>query len=343
MREALLYETLAGNKVRCNLCAHHCVIADGRKGVCQVRENRGGTLFTLVYGRTIARNVDPIEKKPLFHFFPGSKAYSIATPGCNFHCRWCQNWDISQQPREQYLISGHQAAPDQIVAAAKNTGCQSIAYTYTEPTIFFEYAYETARRAHAAGINNIFVTNGYMTIEMLEAFHPFLDAVNVDLKAFRNETYHRYVGASLDPVLDSMKAIKRLGIWIEVTTLVIPGVNDDATEIRDSARFITQELGADTPWHISRFYPAYKMMDVPPTPIALLSKAKEIGLEEGLKYIYPGNVLDNGSQDTLCPGCGRALIRRRGFIVSHDRVKDGRCPECGEPIAGVGMTGKREK
>jgi len=343
MREALLYETFAGNKVRCNLCAHYCVIADGRKGVCQVRENRGGTLFTLVYGRTIARHVDPIEKKPLFHFFPGSKAYSIATPGCNFHCQWCQNWDISQQPREQYLISGHQATPNQIVAAAKNTGCQSIAYTYTEPTIFFEYAYETARQAHAAGINNIFITNGYMTAEMLEAFHPLLNAVNVDLKAFRNETYHRYVGASLDPVLDSMKAMKRLGIWLEVTTLVIPGVNDDPTEIRDAARFITQELGADTPWHISRFFPAYKMMDVPPTPIALLSKAKEIGLEEGLKYIYPGNVLDNGSQDTLCPGCGRVLIRRRGFIVSHDRVKDGHCPECGEPIAGVGMTREPER
>ena len=343
MREANLYETLADNKVRCNLCVHHCVIANGKKGVCQVRENRGGMLFTLVYGQTVAQYIDPIEKKPLFHFFPGSSAYSIATRGCNFRCRWCQNWNISQLPHEQHLISGHRATPQQIVTAAQNNGCRSIAYTYTEPTIFFEYAYDTAQLAHAAGINNIFVTNGYMTSEMLEAFHPYLDAANVDLKAFRNETYHRFVGASLNPVLDSMKVMKRLGIWLEVTTLVIPGINDDPAELKDAARFVAQELGTDTPWHISRFFPAYKMMDLLPTPIAMLHRAKEIGLEEGLKYVYPGSVLDNGSQDTLCHECGRVLIRRRGFIVSHNRVKDGRCPYCDEPVAGIGMTGEQEE
>jgi pyruvate formate lyase activating enzyme len=343
MKEAQLYDRLVDYKVRCNLCAHHCVIPAGKKGVCQVRKNRGGTLYTLAYGRTIARHVDPIEKKPLYHFFPGSTAYSIATPGCNFRCRWCQNWDISQPPRDQHLISGHQATPAQIVNAAMNASCRSIAYTYTEPTVFFEYAYDTARLAHAAGINNVLVTNGYMTTEMLEVLHPYLDAANVDLKAFRNETYRRYVGASLDPVLDSMLTLKRLGVWLEATTLVIPGINDDPAELRDAARFLVQELGADIPWHISRFFPAYKMIDVPPTPLALLRKAKEIGLEEGLKYIYPGNVFDIGSQETLCPKCGRALIRRHHFVLSHNWVKEGHCPDCDEPIAGVGMTGEREQ
>jgi pyruvate formate lyase activating enzyme len=343
MREANLYEALADNKVRCNLCAHHCVIADGRKGVCQVRENRGGTLFTLVYGQTIAHYIDPIEKKPLFHFFPGSTAYSIATPGCNFRCLWCQNWNISQLPHEQHLISGQHATPQQIVATAQSNGCRSIAYTYTEPTIFFEYAYDIARLAHAAGIKNIFVTNGYMTTEMLEVFHPYLDAANVDLKAFRNETYRRYVGASLNPVLESMKAMKRLGIWLEVTTLVIPGINDDPSELKDAARFVAQELGDDTPWHISRFFPAHKMIEALPTPIATLRMAKDIGLEEGLKYVYPGNVLGNGNQDTACPKCGRVLLRRRGFITSHNRVIDGHCQYCDEPIVGVGLTGEREE
>jgi pyruvate formate lyase activating enzyme len=269
------------------------VIADGKRGVCQVRENRDGTLYTLVYGRTISQHVDPVEKKPLYHFYPGSTAYSIATPGCNFRCQWCQNWEISQMPREQHLISGHKASPEQIVAATQRAGCQSIAYTYTEPTIFFEYAYDTARLAHAAGLANLYITNGYMTVEMLETFHPYLDAANVDLKAFRKKTYHRYVGAGLQPVLDSMKTMKRMGIWLEVTTLVIPGLNDDSAELRDEAQFIANELGVDTPWHISRFFPAYKMTDVPPTPLATLQRARQIGLEEGLHYVYVGNIPDD--------------------------------------------------
>jgi pyruvate formate lyase activating enzyme len=203
------------------------VIADGKRGVCRVRENRGGTLYTLVYGRAVAHNVDPVEKKPLYHFYPGSLAHSIATPGCNFRCQWCQNWEISQMPREQHLIAGRELTPEQIVADALRTGSRSVAYTYTEPTIFFEYAYDTARLVRAAGLANIYVTNGYMTGEMLEVFHPYLDAANVDLKAFREKTYQRYVGAGLRPILDSMKTMKRLGIWLEVTTLVIPGINDD--------------------------------------------------------------------------------------------------------------------
>jgi pyruvate formate lyase activating enzyme len=334
-REALLYEKLSDSKVRCHLCAHRCVIFDGHKGICQVRLNRGGTLYTLVYGRTISQHVDPVEKKPLFHFHPGSTAYSIATPGCNFHCRWCQNWEIAQMPREQHLIVGNEASPEQIVAAAQYAGSRSIAYTYTEPTVFFEYAYDTARLAHAAGLANIYVTNGYMTAEMLETFQPYLDAANVDLKAFRDQTYRRYVGARLQPVLDSLKRMTALGIWLEVTTLVIPGINDDPAELRDAAQFVARELGSETPWHLSRFFPAYKMMDVPLTPLATLLQAREIGLGEGLKYVYIGNVPDNDSQNTLCPGCGQVLIRRHGFGVVANQIRNGHCPNCDCSIAGV--------
>jgi len=335
IKEAMLYEKLAENKVRCNLCALHCVIPEGKTGTCRVRKNNGGKLYTLVYGRTISRHIDPIEKKPLFHFYPGSAAYSIATPGCNFRCKWCQNAEISQMPREQDFITGYPATPEQIVSAAQSTGCRSIAYTYTEPTIFFEYAYDTARLAHEAGIANLFITNGYMTLEMLDIFHPYLDAANVDLKAFREQTYHRYVGASLKPVLESMKAMKRLGIWLEVTTLVIPGINDDPAELRDAARFVSRELSPDTPWHISRFFPYYKMPDIPPTPLATLQRARDIGLEEGLQYVYIGNVPDESGENTCCPGCGAVLIERQGYQIVRNIIQDGHCPICQKSIAGI--------
>jgi pyruvate formate lyase activating enzyme len=341
MKEAALYEKLTHNRVRCNLCAHRCVIADGKRGVCNVRENRSGVLHTLVYGRVVAQNLDPVEKKPLFHFHPGSLAYSIATPGCNFRCHWCQNWEISQMMRQQHLIAGRELTPGEIVAEARRTGSRSVAYTYTEPTVFFEYAHDTARLARAAGLANIYVTNGYMTGEVLEAFHPYLDAANVDLKAFSEKTYHRYVGAGLQPILDNLKIMKRLGIWLEVTTLVIPGINDDPAELRDAARFVAQELGVDTPWHLSRFFPSYRMIDRPPTPTKTLKQAQEIGLAEGLHYVYPGNVADES--DTLCHRCGHLLIRRRGFRIVENRVRDGRCPACGMPVAGVGMDGPSAK
>jgi len=231
LSEALLYEKVDG-RVQCSLCAHRCLIAEGKRGICQVRENRGGTLYTLVYGRTIAQDVDPVEKKPLFHFHPGTTVYSVATPGCNFQCHWCQNWQISQVRKGGDTEIGQRASPEQIVSAAQRAKCKSIAYTYTEPTIFFEYAYDTAVLAREAGLANIFITNGYMTEQMLERIAPYLDAVNVDLKAFKDETYKRYVGARLAPVLRNVKAIRRMGIWLEVTTLVIPGINDDRRELR---------------------------------------------------------------------------------------------------------------
>ena len=337
MRGAKLYQKLSDKRVRCNLCRHRCVIADGRSGLCQVRENRDGILYTLAYGRTVVQQIDPVEKKPLFHFYPGASAYSVATAGCNFRCRWCQNWEISQMPREQQLDEGREATPGQIVESARDENCRMIAYTYTEPTIFFEYAYETARLAQSAGLANIYVTNGYMTEEMLETIQPYLDAANVDLKAFRDDTYRRYVGARLQPVLDSLKKIRRLGIWLEVTTLVIPGINDDPAELRDAARFVENELGAETPWHISRFFPAYKMTDIVPTPIHTLRRAREIGLEEGLKHVYLGNVSDAGSQDTMCPVCGHLLIRRDRSFLLENRVTEGCCPDCGAPISGIGI------
>jgi pyruvate formate lyase activating enzyme len=338
MKEALLYEKLLDRRVRCRLCAHYCTIAEGHKGLCQVRENRGGTLYTLVYGRTISQAVDPIEKKPLYHFHPGSLSFSIATPGCNFRCAWCQNWEISQMPREQHLIGGHPALPDQIVTSAQHHGCRSIAYTYTEPTIFFEYANDTAKLARAAGLANIFVSNGYMTDEALDMARDWLDAVNVDLKAFRDETYRRDIGARLQPVLDSLRRMKALGIWLEVTTLVVPGLNDDPQELKELAEFVCDELGADTPWHVSRFFPCYQMNQTPPTPVATLHRAEEIGREAGLRHIYLGNVAEE--TNTFCAECGELLIRRIGFEVTENHVAtDGSCPACNEPLAGIGMAG----
>jgi len=333
----MLYDQLDEDRVRCKLCAHRCKIAEGRRGVCQVRENVRGTLYTQVYGRVIAQHVDPVEKKPLFHFYPGSRAYSIATPGCNFRCRWCQNADISQMPRDRKAVLGETTEPSEVVSRASAYQCRSIAYTYTEPTIFYEFAYDIARLAQSGGIANIFVTNGYMTEEMLEQFHPYLDAANVDLKAFREETYRKYVGARLQPVLDSMKAMKRLGVWLEVTTLVVPGLNDEEAELRDEARFVARELGSETPWHLSRFYPAYHMADTGPTPLSTLQRAKDIGQQEGLKHIYIGNV--PGESNTYCSQCGEVLIRRSDYEVLENRLDNGaKCPHCGAELAGIGLT-----
>ena len=338
MKEAMLYEEVPKGRVRCLLCAHRCVIGKGKLGVCQVRKNLDGVLYTLVYGRTISQNVDPVEKKPLYHFYPGSRSYSIATPGCNFRCQWCQNSDIAHMPRDRGIIAGHEVSPEKIVADAQATHSRSIAYTYTEPTIFFEYAYDTARLAHAAGIANVYVTNGYMTAEMLQTLYPFLDAAHVDLKSFRNKTYNRYVGGGLGPVLEAMVTMVRLGVWLEVTTLVIPGLNDDPAELRDVARFISQELGPETPWPLSRFFPNYRMLDRPPTPVGTLEWAQQIGLEEGLQYVYLGNVA--GESNTICHGCGRLLIRRHGYSIAEHHIRDGCCPTCGATVAGVGMDGR---
>lgn len=332
---AMFYDKLDHNRVRCNLCAHHCVIGEGMQGVCHVRQNLEGELVTWVYGRTIARHIDPIEKKPLFHVLPGTLAYSVATPGCNFRCSFCQNWEISQMPREQHLIMGTEVSPAQAVADARHGGCASIAYTYTEPTIFFEYAYATAQIAHQQELRNVFVTNGYQTPEVIEMIAPYLDAANVDLKSFQPAFYRQQVGARLQPVLDTLKRMKEVGIWVEVTTLIIPTLNDSEDELRDIARFIRTELGAETPWHVSAFHPIYKLLDKPRTPTRTLHRAREIGLEEGLRYVYEGNIPGSAGENTHCWHCGQTLIRRFGFAVSENRLVDGCCPACGTAIDGI--------
>jgi pyruvate formate lyase activating enzyme len=337
MKEAWLYERLGEGRVRCHLCAHRCTIADGKRGICGVRENTGGTLYSLVYGKPISQAVDPIEKKPLFHFYPGSTSYSIATVGCNFRCSFCQNADISQMPRDQGRIDGRTVSPEQVVANAQAYGCKSISYTYTEPTVFFEYARDIAILAHRAGLANNYVTNGYMTCEMLEAFYPYLDAANVDLKAFRDEFYREQCGAHLQPVLDSLRLMKQQGVWVEVTTLIIPGLNDDRGELRELAHFIAGGLGAATPWHVSRFYPTYRLMDRSSTPETTLEAAHAIGKEAGLRYVYVGNVAGAQGESTYCYNCGKRIIERVGFSVRGRHIKDGKCEFCGAAIDGVGI------
>ena len=334
--EAYLYERLDDNQVKCILCSHRCVIKDGRRGICKVRENEAGVLKTLVYGKLIARHVDPIEKKPLFHFLPGTLSYSIATVGCNFRCRFCQNADIAQMPADHRGdILGERGEPREVVEAARRAGCRSIAYTYTEPTVFFEFAYETAKLAHEKGIRNVFVTNGYMTAEALEKIDPYLDAANVDLKAFTEKYYKEQCGARLEHVQATLKMMKSLGIFVEVTTLIVPGLNDDTAELTELADFIARDLGPDTPWHISRFHPTYKLTDRPPTPVKTLTLAREIGLKAGLKYVYTGNVPGNAAENTFCHSCGLTVIERWGFQVGKIRLKNGKCTKCGAEIEGV--------
>ena len=337
MREAMFYENAGGNKVRCGLCRFRCLIGEGRRGICAVRENHGGTLYTLVYGKAIAEHVDPIEKKPLFHVMPGSRTFSVATVGCNFRCLHCQNYSISQPLQGTLAITGIDLSPAEIVAKALASGCRSIAYTYTEPTIFFEYAYDTAVLAKKAGLKNLFVTNGYITPEALACISPFLDAANIDLKGFSERFYREVVHAMLKEVLDSIVEYKRQGIWIELTTLIIPDWNDSDEELRGIARFIADKVGKETPWHVSRFHPTFKMTDRPPTPIATLARARQIGLDEGLAYVYEGNVPEAGGEDTCCPACRETLIRRRGFSLAENRIRQGKCPTCSAVIDGIDM------
>jgi len=338
MKEAMFYEREGeGQQVRCRLCRFRCLIHDGARGICAVRENRGGTLYSLVYGKLCAEHVDPIEKKPLFHVMPGSKTYSIATVGCNFHCRHCQNYAISQVNLNTPIQEGEDLTPQQVVQRAIDNNCSSISYTYTEPTIFFEFAYDTARLAREAGLKNIFVTNGYISREALAAIAPFLDAANIDLKGFSEGFYRDVIHARLSEVLDSIVEYRQQGIWLELTTLLIPGLNDTESELRGLAEFIVTNLGIDTPWHVSQFYPTYKLTDRPRTPIATLRNACEIGRAAGLRYVYEGNVPGEGGENTRCPACSSLLIKRYGYIIESDRIRGGACPDCGAAIAGIGL------
>ncbi len=334
IKEAMLYEKREEGNVRCNLCAHRCTIHSGRQGICGVRGNRDGILYSLVYGTLIADSVDPIEKKPFFHVYPASRSYSIATVGCNFFCEFCQNHGISQMPRKASMISGEDSLPSEIVARAKKSGSKTIAYTYTEPTVFFELAYDTAKIAAENSLKNLFVTNGFMTPEALEIIAPYLSAANVDLKSFRDAFYRKTCGARLSPVLDSLKKMKEKGIWVEITTLLIPALNDSDEELKDIARFIAG-LGRETPWHISRFHPQYKMQNVAITPLDSLHRAAQIGREAGLKYVYSGNVPGDDGENTRCFHCGKLLIERYGFKIVGTNLQGDKCPHCGTALDGI--------
>ncbi|MGD9329844.1 MAG: AmmeMemoRadiSam system radical SAM enzyme [Desulfobacterales bacterium] len=334
--EALLYRPLENGVVRCALCAHRCKISPGHRGICQVRENRDGQLVSLVYGKLVAQHVDPIEKKPLFHLLPGSRTYSIATVGCNFKCRFCQNADIAQMPSDhQGAIVGNPVTPDAVVAQAKANACASIAYTYTEPTVYFEFAYDVARKAKAAGLRNIFVTNGYMTEEALAMLLPVLDAANVDLKTFSDQFYRETCGAKLAPVKETLIRMKRGGIWVEVTTLLIPGLNDSSEELEALARFLVDDLGPETPWHISRFHPTYRMTDRQDTPLETLTMARDIGMAAGLRYVYLGNVPGSGGENTLCPECGNIVINRFHYRSRTNLIDATHCAYCNQSIDGI--------
>ncbi|MFO7888958.1 MAG: AmmeMemoRadiSam system radical SAM enzyme [bacterium] len=334
MKEVKLYNKKENGKVECCACEHKCIIPPGKRGICGVRENREGTLYSLVYGKTIAANTDPIEKKPLFHFLPGTLSFSIATAGCNMHCKYCQNADISQLPRERKNIIGREFLPEQVVQTALKNKCKTIAYTYTEPSIFWDYAYDTAKLAREQGIKNVFVTNGYFSRESFQEISEFMDAANVDLKSFSDKTYKEICSAKLQPVVDTILRMKAAGVWIEVTTLLITDLNDSKQELEEIANFIA-ECDPGIPWHISRFYPTYKMLDKPPTSVKSIWRAMEIGYEAGLHFVYAGNVRGDEGENTFCYSCGTRVIQRVGFQVSDNIVKQGKCPKCGAVIEGV--------
>ncbi|MBI5847828.1 MAG: AmmeMemoRadiSam system radical SAM enzyme [Nitrospirae bacterium] len=334
MKEAMMYEKRDGDDVACHLCSHNCLIHNDKRGLCAVRENRQGTLYSLVYGKVISMNIDPIEKKPLFHFLPGTTSLSIATVGCNFRCQHCQNYEISQfRPEEKFAIPGRDVTPEDIVNAAVSEGCKSISYTYTEPTIFFEFAYDCAQFARTKGIRNVFVSNGYTGSEATRLIAPFLDANNIDLKG--SDTFYRTIcGARLQPVQETIRLMKELGVWIEVTTLIIPELNDSDADLTAIAEFIAS-VDPVIPWHVSQFHPTYKLMDKPRTPVDTLRKARDIGFRAGLKYVYEGNVPGEGGENTYCPSCRSLLIKRVGYRILENHLTAEQCPQCKAKINGI--------
>jgi len=333
MREAYLYKKLKDGKVQCLNCAHKCILSPGQTGICGVRKNINGKLYSLNYGKIVALNVDPIEKKPLFHFLPGTFSLSLASVGCNFRCLNCQNWEISQAPRLFGKIEGKDVKPEEIVRIAKENGIPSISYTYTEPTIFLDFAYDTAKLARKEEIKNIWVSNGFLSKEAFDFISPYLDAANIDLKGFSDEFYQKYTGGRLKPILDTLKRFKEKKIWLEVTTLVIPTLNDSEKTLRSIAEFIRDNLGPETPWHVTQFSPilSWKLKDIPETPVETLKKAWKIGKKIGLKYVYTGNIPGLETESTFCPKCEALIIERTGYSIRRFDRK-GRCPKCGEKI-----------
>lgn len=333
MKEASFWRSKNDGVVECQLCNHHCLIREGKKGICQVRQNRNGQLFSLNYGKLISLHVDPIEKKPLFHFLPGSKSFSIAASGCNMRCSWCQNWDISQITSRNNPERLPFTAPEQVVEAALRAGCESISYTYTEPTVFYEFVRDVSVLAKEAGLKNIWVSNGYESPDLLAEASQLIDAINIDIKAFDGTVHKKFTGANLQPILENCIRIKEARIWLEVTTLLIPGINDDMKQIEGIGAFIADKLGSDTPWHISRYFPQPQFDEISATDPEVILNAIKIGKRFGLKYVYGGNL--GKGEDTYCPACGTLLIARNSLWLMQNLIKDGHCPNCGEAIAGV--------
>ncbi len=330
IKEGVLFDQLPDNKVRCNVCAHRCTIAEGKLGICRTRQNKNGKLYTLIYNTVSSEADDPIEKKPLYHFLPGTKSYSLGTIGCNFRCEHCQNWNISQVTLEEAWTK--EITPEDAVKRALATGCKSISWTYNEPAIWHEYTYDSAVLAKKAGLKTIYVTNGYITPEALRRIAPYLDAFRVDIKSFSNDFYRKICGARLAPVLESTKLAKELGMHVETITLIIPTKNDSQEEITQIVRWVRDNLGADTPMHFTRFHPMYKMDDLNATPLTTLEMAYDIAKKEGMRFVYTGNVPGHKYENTYCPKCNTLLIDRAGFRVSAMKIKDGKCPECGEGV-----------
>ncbi len=320
--------------VRCELCSHRCPIPEGKTGICGVRQNRDNKLYALSYEKPAAIAVDPIEKKPLFHFYPGTPVLSFGGVGCNFRCLHCQNWDISQADLSFPYLK--RLAVDRIPGLARRYGCRGVAWTYNEPAIWYEYTYEGSKLVKEKGMYSVYVTNGYMEEEPMRELRRYVDAMNIDVKAFTEEFYRKIVGAKLQPVLEHVLIAKELGYHVELTYLIIPEHNDSRDEIRRFSRWVSEEVGTETPVHFSRFHPDYKMKGVPPTPYRTMNMAYDVAREEGLKYVYLGNMLTD-KENTYCPNCGALLIERQGFSITDYRIKDGRCPECGYKIAGVGL------
>lgn len=333
MKEAYLYKKLSEKKARCLNCAHYCLISPGKRGICEVRENIDGKLYALNYGKTAAVNSDPIEKKPFFHFLPGSYSLSIATVGCQFSCKNCQNWTISQGPKITGKIEGEDISPEEIVKMAKKNKVPSISYTYTDPVVFSEYALDTMKLARKEGLKNTWVSNGFWSKELFNLISPYLDAANVDLKSFSNEFYTKNCSGRLQPVLETLVRLKKKKIWLEITTLAIPTLSDSEEMFRGIAKFIREKLGPETPWHISQFSGAisWKLQHLPDTAVETLEMAYKIGKKIGLKYVYTGNVPGLSSEDTFCPKCNTLCINRFGYSIKR-YDKNGKCPKCGEDL-----------
>ena len=320
-------------RVQCLLCPHTCELEEGERGSCRVRMNLDGELVSLVYGRPVAVHVDPVEKKPVYHYLPGTRTFSIATAGCNLGCEFCQNWEISQAAPED--VPPYRMEPEEVVSRAGEAGCSSIAYTYTEPIVFYEYVEDTSALAREEGLGNIMVTAGYINEGPLRELAPLIDAANVDLKSVRDGYYRSVCHGTVGPVLNTLEVLAEMGVWLEVTNLVVPGLNDSEDDLADLCGWIADHLGPNVPLHFSRFFPTYRMADRPPTPLETLERAGEIAAEAGLRYSYVGNVVTREGDDTFCPECGRAAVRREGFRVADMKVEDGRCAYCGAEIAGV--------